>query len=225
MRKNAVCIFAHPDDESFGPSGTIHLLTKEYNVHIICVTRGDAGENHHPDKKTSLETHRKNELTASSKILGVKSVSFLEYEDGELNNNNYHTVAASIQDILDTLRPELVLTFEHRGISGHLDHIAIAMITSYLFEKLSYIKKAMFYCLREDQQLREPGSYFIYFPHGHSPRDIHITNNVESVLDIKRRAIRQHISQTKDMNHILSTLRTEECFYVFEKPVTTRTSE
>lgn len=225
MRKNAVCIFAHPDDESFGPSGTIHLLTKKYNVYIICITKGDAGENHHHDQTTPLETLRKNELLSSSQLLGVRNVYFLGYEDGELNNNKYHEVAANVQKIVDDLRPELLLTFEHKGISGHLDHVAAAMITSYLYEKLSYVKEVMFYALRKDQVHWAPGEYFIFFPRGYDAAELQICNDVSGVIDKKREAIRQHVSQTKDMKRILATLRTEECFYTFKKQVTPKASK
>lgn len=225
MKQNAVCIFAHPDDESFGPSGTIHLLTKTYNVYIICITKGDAGENHHHDKTTPLETLRKQELLASSKIVGVKQVFFLGYPDGELNNNSYHVVAADVQKILDDLRPELLLTFEHRGVSGHLDHVAAAMITSYLYEKLSYVKEVMFYALRKDQVTHPPGEYFIFFPRGYDSDSLTLCNDVSSVIDVKRKAISQHISQSHDMKHILARLRTIECFYTFKKNLTPKASK
>jgi N-acetylglucosamine malate deacetylase 2 len=217
MKKSAVCIFAHPDDEAFGPSGTIHMLTKTHDVYLICATRGNAGENHHPDKKTPLEEHRKNEILASTKILGVKHVYFLGYGDGEIKNNNYHEIAADMQKVLDELRPEVLLTMEHRGISGHLDHVGVAMIASYLYERLSYVKKIMFYCLEKSQLARKPGEYFIFFPQGYDKKDINLTNDVGAMMDIKKQAIKQHVSQTKDMKHILSTLRSIEHFYTWEK--------
>ncbi|MBP9816108.1 PIG-L family deacetylase [Candidatus Woesebacteria bacterium] len=38
---NIVAIFAHPDDEAFGPGGTLAKLSNEHDVYIICVTSGD----------------------------------------------------------------------------------------------------------------------------------------------------------------------------------------
>ena len=35
-------IFAHPDDEALGPSGTLATLAKENEVYLICVTSGEA---------------------------------------------------------------------------------------------------------------------------------------------------------------------------------------
>ncbi len=218
QKPTLVCLFAHPDDESFGPSGTIHLLTKTHDVYIICATNGDAGENHHPDgDRIDLATQRQKEITQSSEVLGVKRVFFLHHKDGGLCNNNYHAIAAECQAIIDDLRPDTLLTYEHHGISGHLDHIAMSMISSFLFERLSYVHTCMYYCLRHDQNLRKPGEYFVYFPAGYAEEHIDQVFDVSSVLDIKKEAIQKHISQTKDMGFILKGLKTEECFQIRKK--------
>jgi LmbE family N-acetylglucosaminyl deacetylase len=219
MKKPAlVCLFAHPDDESFGPSGTIHTFTKTHDVYIICATNGDAGENHHPEgDKIDLSTQRQSEIIASSQLLGVKKVYFLNHQDGSLCNNSYHALAAEAQAILDDLRPEIVLTYEHRGISGHIDHIVMSMITSFLYERLSYIKQAYFYCLCATQNSREPGDYFVFFPPGYDEAQIDCTCDVTHCRDIKIQAVKKHISQAKDMKHILSNMRNEECFIVWKK--------
>ena len=52
-RPSLVAIFAHPDDEAFGPAGTLKIYSKTHDIHLICATRGEAGENH-LDEKTRL---------------------------------------------------------------------------------------------------------------------------------------------------------------------------
>lgn len=222
MKKNAVCIFAHPDDESFGPSGTIHLLTKTHNVFIICATNGDAGENHHPTETGDLATIRKREISASSKILGVEDVFFLNYPDGELNNNKYHEIAADVQKILDDKRPDVILTFEHRGISGHVDHIIMSMISSYLYMKLSYVKKIMFWCFGPGQRNKIDDDYFIFFPPEYTSDQINYSNKITpEVEQVKIKAMRKHLSQAKDLERIIKyKLRDAEHFYVWEKDTT-----
>lgn len=226
MKKNAVCIFAHPDDESFGPAGTIHKLTKTHNVYIICATNGDAGENHHPTEKGDLASIRQNELRASSIILGSKRVYFLNYPDGELSNNKYHEIVGDVQKILDDLRPEILLTFEHRGISGHIDHISMSMISSYLYQRLSYIKKIMFWCLSEDQRKKRDDDYFIFYPPGYKKHYITLSNDITDVLPTKARAMQQHLSQSKDLERIIKyEMRTVEHFYIWEKNPTPKSSK
>ena len=46
MKKVIFGIFAHPDDESFGPSGTLLKLRRSgYDLHLIVLTDGEAGVN------------------------------------------------------------------------------------------------------------------------------------------------------------------------------------
>jgi LmbE family N-acetylglucosaminyl deacetylase len=162
--KPLVCIFAHPDDEAFGPGGTIALQAKERDVYVICVTDGDAGQNSSEETR-DLGTVRKEELLRSTNILGVKEVFFLGYKDGYLSNALYHEIAKNILHIISPLQPDTLLTFEPRGVSGHIDHIAVSMITSYVFEKAAFVHKLLYYCITtQSRALQEP--YFIYFPPG-----------------------------------------------------------
>lgn len=142
MKKVAVCIFAHPDDEAFGPSGTIHKLTKKYDVYLLCATKGEIGENSSKGKKP-LHEIRAEELRKSAKILGIKQVYFLGFIDGTLSNSLYHKLAAEIEKHLKRLKPELILTSNPNGGSGHIDHIVVSMVSSFVFERLKFINKIM----------------------------------------------------------------------------------
>src|SRR6266480_592737 len=105
--KPVVGIFAHPDDEAFGPSGTLAKFANEgRDVYIICVTRGEAGDNN-SDKTHDLKDIREEELEASAKELGVKEVFFLDFKDGTLSNNVYHEVADKLEEQLEKLEPEI----------------------------------------------------------------------------------------------------------------------
>src|ERR1700738_4566437 len=104
MRKTIACIFAHPDDEAFGPSGTIAKLAKENDVYLLCATKGQAGKDS-GNSKRKLHERRAEEVKESAKILGVKSVVFLGFVDGQLSNNLYHQLAEKIIKHLKKLRP------------------------------------------------------------------------------------------------------------------------
>lgn len=219
MRKKVVfAIFAHPDDESFGPGGTIALLAKTHDVYSICATRGEAGQDH-SNTIDPLPKKREEELRRASAHLGVKDVFFLDFVDGELKNNNYHAVAEKIMKLADTYKPELLLTYEHGGISGHLDHIAISMISSYVFYKRDFIKEIHYFCLDEAQ--RGTGqTYFVYFPPGYPNNQISKRVNIMPVLEQKIAAIKEHKSQIKDVEVMLARhrdKRIEECFIIVSK--------
>lgn len=216
--KTVIGIFAHPDDEALGPAGTLAILAKTHPIYIICVTNGDAAGKTNAEKEAIGEV-RKDELRKSAKVIGVKEVFFLEYGDGELSNNLYHKLAAEIQKKLEDLRPEIILTFEHCGVSGHIDHVAVSMVSSYLFCHLSFIKKIMYYCLEEKRASRMH-DYFIFFPPGYKKSQIQEVVNIESVWKTKVAAMYCHASQLHDVETILNQtkdLPKEEYFLVKTK--------
>lgn len=214
--KTIVGVFAHPDDEAFGPSGTLALLAKENPLYLICVTNGDAATGI-PDE--SLGKIRQEELRASAKVLGITDVFFLNFLDGTLSNNVYHTIAAKIEEILEKIKPEMLITVENRGVSGHLDHIAVSMITSFVYEKLPYVKEIWYHCIDEAMRAKFP-PYFVYMPEGYKKKDIQKIVDVSSVWSLKIQAMQKHQSQIKDVEKIEGiekNLPKEEYFLVTKK--------
>ena len=202
-KRSLVAIFAHPDDEAFGPGGTLALYSKTHDVFVICVTLGQSGNNHHNGDTKNIAKIRSQELLNSAKILGIKKVFFLNYKDGALSNDKYHKIADEIQKITDKLKPEILLTFEERGVSGHIDHIAISMITHFVFFKVKYTKKLMLFCISEKEAAEFRKDYFIYVPIGNNPSKVDKIVNTSSVYDIRVAAMKQHKSQMKDVIKIL----------------------
>lgn len=213
-RPAVVAVFAHPDDEAFGPSGTITKLSKTRDVYILCATRGEAGGN-----LENLGKVREKELLKSAKILGVKKVYFLGFKDGTLSNALYHKLVQKIEGKLNLLKPETLITFEPRGISGHIDHITVSMVTSYVFYRLPFVKKLFHYCITEETR-RLIKDYFIYFPPGYKKAEIDKVVDVADVWETKVKAMMTHKSQIKDGQRILKmrqNLPKEEYFMVIKK--------
>jgi LmbE family N-acetylglucosaminyl deacetylase len=139
---------AHPDDESFGPAGTIvHYASQGVAVHYICATRGEAG---HVDPEllegtTSLAELRTQELACAARRLGLAGVHFLGYYDSgmanALENQNpaclfqapLEEVAEKIVGLIRQIRPQVVLTFDQIGGSFHPDHLKMSQATTLAF--------------------------------------------------------------------------------------------
>lgn len=218
MKKSFVCIFAHPDDEAFGPGGTIAKLAKKYDVHILCATKGEAGKNSKTSEK-SIAFIREKELLKSAKILGVKEVHFLGFEDGTLSNNLYHKLAEKIKEKLVKLEPDIIMTDEPRGISGHIDHIVVSMVTTYVFYTLPFIKTLWHYCISDIARAKIK-DYFVYFPPGYKRSKVDKVVNVSGMWETKVRAMHAHESQKHDIDRILrnqKTLPKEEYFLMIKK--------
>lgn len=203
--KTVVCIIAHPDDEAFGPSGTICKLARKNKVYILCITRGEAGKNSLREQE-KLGKIRAQELRASAKILGVRRVYFLGFKDGALCNNLYHKLANKIKKRLEVLRPEIIITFEPRGISGHIDHIVTSFVTTYVVTKLPFVKQLWYHCITEERSKARGRDYFIYFPPGYKRGEIGKIVDVSDVWETKAKAMMAHKSQMHDAEKILKIL-------------------
>jgi LmbE family N-acetylglucosaminyl deacetylase len=147
-----LAVFAHPDDESFGPGGTLAKYAAEgAAVHLICATRGEAGESDapNPDACEDLACQREQELRCATSILGLADVHLLDYRDSGMAGSpaNQHpralaqadpdVVAGEVADLMRRLRPQAVITFDPFGGYGHPDHIAMHRATVAAFEQLA----------------------------------------------------------------------------------------
>lgn len=214
-----VCVFAHPDDESFGPSGTIYKLTKEHDVYILCVTRGEGGKNSLSGQK-ELAKIREQELRKSAKFLGVKKVYFLGFVDGTLSNYLYHDLADKIEKYLNRLKPETIITFEPHGISGHIDHIVVSRVVTFVFKKLPFIKKIMYHCITNELAKEAGRNYFIDFGEGYKRSEIDKIVDISDVWDTKVKAMLMHRSQMHDAQRLIKARQNhpkEEYFLVKTK--------
>lgn len=84
----AQVFFAHPDDAEFGFGGTVARWAQEgTEVHYVCATDGSAGSNVPGEDRDFMRPIRKREMEAAAEVLGVASVTFLGFTDGELEPN------------------------------------------------------------------------------------------------------------------------------------------
>jgi LmbE family N-acetylglucosaminyl deacetylase len=147
-----VFVGAHPDDESFGPGGTLAQYALEgVKVCYVCATRGEVGEAapEHIAGHASAGDMRWSELTCAVAALHLAGLTYLGYRDsgmpGSPNNQAPGALAAAPLDevtgrlvkMLRELRPQVVITFDPIGGYRHPDHIAIHQATLKAFQAAS----------------------------------------------------------------------------------------
>ena len=121
-----LCIFAHPDDEAYGPAGTIaHLIAHGAHGYLLTLTQGGAGTlgvcKHLPvEQKKRM---RSQELACAAKTLGFKQHFLLDLPDGKLATLSQTDGVAIVYDFIRHIKPQMVITFHAGGISGHPDHV------------------------------------------------------------------------------------------------------
>ena len=83
--KRALVVAAHPDDADFGAAGTAHLLAQAgWEVRYVVATDGSKGSDDPSLTPVQLVAMRKQEQEDAAVLLGVQSVGFLGFTDGEL---------------------------------------------------------------------------------------------------------------------------------------------
>ncbi len=132
-------IFAHPDDESFGPGGTIAKYVAEgVAVHIAIATDGAAGsyDEEHIQGYESLAQRRAEELEGAVRALGA-TLHTLGYRDSGMAGtpDNEHAdclvqapldeVGCRIVALMREVRPQVVVTHDPTGGYFHPDHIKV----------------------------------------------------------------------------------------------------
>ena len=134
-----LCVFAHPDDESFGCGGALAgYAMRGTPVDVLCATRGQAGQLGDPPVTThaGLGAVREVALRAAMQLLGFRDLFLLDFEDGQLVDAPPETFAAQVMEILRRVRPTTVITFGPHGINGHPDHIATHVAATTAFARL-----------------------------------------------------------------------------------------
>jgi LmbE family N-acetylglucosaminyl deacetylase len=82
---SALVLFAHPDDAEFMCGGTMAAWAADgTEIHYVVATDGSAGSNDPAVTREALRPVRKREQEAAAEVLGVSSVAFLGFIDGEL---------------------------------------------------------------------------------------------------------------------------------------------
>ncbi len=147
---SVLAAFAHPDDEGFGVGGTLAMLaSRGARITLVCATNGDVGEISDPALATpeNLALVRQEELRQAMTVTGVSEVRFLNYRDSGMDGtaDNSHPaslnqapageVSARLAEIIQEVRPRMVLTHDPSGAYGHPDHLAIHRYTTQAFTR------------------------------------------------------------------------------------------
>lgn len=217
MQKLLFAIFAHPDDEAFGPSGTLLKLKREgYDIHLILLTDGEGGTN--PDNAANLGSVRLQEWQAAAEILGATQTHALHYPDGELEQVAQEELDAAVSDIIartpdgyQEAAEVSFMTFEPHGLTGHRDHIAAAQLASRMAEKCK-AREIWYFCLDSTQAPLEGTTY--YQPRAREDSYITTRIDISPYLGQKHRIMDAHVSQRADAEAMKKLGQTTECFHI-----------
>lgn len=206
MKKVLFGIFAHPDDEAFGPVGT---LIKEVDdgteLHLIVLTGGENGTN--PDNLPNLGEVRIQEWRAAGAVIGASSMHHLGYIDGTLNNIDHLEITIKITEIVESVvggRDDIEIEFmslDLGGYTGHIDHIVAARSACLAFYRLretgNPMKRVRLACLSREE-IPETNTDFVYMEPGKTPEEIDETVDASEYTVKIHEVMRLHHTQRND---------------------------
>lgn len=132
-RRTVLCVFAHPDDESFVAGGSIaRFAAAGHRVVLVTCTGGEASTQVQAQRLTerSMRRVRTNELRRSCQILGITRMHILNYPDRNLNQIPMTRLVRRITFFLRKYDPDVVFTFAPDGATNHSDHKVVSRITT-----------------------------------------------------------------------------------------------
>lgn len=206
MQKILFGIFAHPDDEAFGPVAT---LLKEVQagteLHLIVLTGGENGTN--PDNLPNLGEVRLQEWHKAGELIGATSLHHLGYIDGTLNNGNHleitQTVTSLVKEVIKD-RGDIEIEFmslDLNGYTGHIDHIVAARSACLSFYRLREegfpMKRIRLACLSREE-IPEVNTSFVFMQPGLTPDEIDETVDGSEFTDTIHEIMRTHYTQRND---------------------------
>ncbi|WP_328669867.1 N-acetyl-1-D-myo-inositol-2-amino-2-deoxy-alpha-D-glucopyranoside deacetylase [Streptomyces sp. NBC_00322] len=145
--RRLLLVHAHPDDESINNGATMaRYAADDARVTLVTCTLGEEGEvippdlaHLAPDRDDRLGPHRIGELAAAMKELGVTDHRFLggpgrfrdsgmmgvpqNHRAGAFWNTDVDEAAPYLVEIIRSVRPQVLVTYDPNGGYGHPDHI------------------------------------------------------------------------------------------------------
>jgi LmbE family N-acetylglucosaminyl deacetylase len=198
-------VAAHPDDPEFLAGGTIARLAKEgREIAYVIVTNGNKGSGDRSVTSQQLVPIREEEQRCAARVLGVRGVEFLGYEDGELEDTR--NLRRDITREIRRWRSDLIITLNpyrtYNNFPGwHRDHrttarVVLDCVYPLARDHLSFPELAPDY---EPHKVRE-----VYMIEWERPR---LVIDITDTMDLKLEAIRCHASQIADFKALEARLR------------------
>jgi LmbE family N-acetylglucosaminyl deacetylase len=191
-------ILAHPDDAEFFCGGTIaRWVAAGHEIHYLLFTRGDKGSNDPEMKPEKLMRIREVEQRSAADVLGVKTISYLDKQDGYVSSDL--ETRKSIVGFIRKVKPNIIVTSDPANLftrDGHINHPDHRSVGKQVIDAIfPAVGNRLFFSELLDEGLE---------PHKVDELWLSIPNEANTVIDVtdtwelKLRALTRHASQIGD---------------------------
>ncbi|MCH7659788.1 MAG: PIG-L family deacetylase, partial [Euryarchaeota archaeon] len=121
-----LCVAAHPDDEVLGVGGTLakHAMDGD-DVSVLLLGDGEMAR-HESETPAARERkkERREEAQAAGDVLGVGSVTILDYRGNQLDDYPLINVVRDIETVIEEIEPTVIYTHHYGDLN--VDHQLVA---------------------------------------------------------------------------------------------------
>jgi len=204
--KRALVIAAHPDDSEFGCAGTAALWIRDgWEFHYLICSDGSKGTDDPQLSRERLAAIRQEEQRAAAAVLGVKDVSFLNYQDGEIIYQR--ELLGEIVRFIRRVRPHAVFTHEPVHIVrnmylNHPDHRTIGTLALDAVYPIARNRPSFPEHAEEGLEPHRVKELYLW-----TSNDPNFSVDITDVVDLKFQALMRHRSQFADIEERMKAWR------------------
>ena len=193
--ERAMVVTPHPDDAELGCGGTVaKLIGAGKEVFYVVATSGNKGGRDTDMSGDYLRKAREEEQNRAAEVLGVSEVVFLDFGDGELEDD--HAFRRALVYQIRRLKPDIIFTTDpfRSSFYIHRDHRIAGLVT--IDAAFPYARDRLHYPEHIAEGLSVHNVQEVYFWLSENPE---IFVDIEDVIELKIKAIMEHSSQMQDL--------------------------
>lgn len=156
--RTLLAVFAHPDDERIAGPLLARYAREGHRVHLVIATDGSKGVTDHAGipAGAGLAEVRAREARCAADRLGILPPTLLGLEDGGLASfSSLGRLREELTRLVDTLRPDALITIGPEGGTGHPDHRLVGNVVTEVVQGLATPRPpALYYASLPAERMR-----------------------------------------------------------------------
>jgi LmbE family N-acetylglucosaminyl deacetylase len=157
--RTLMAVFAHPDDERIVGPLLARYAREGHRVYLAIATDGSKGVTEHAGIAAGapLAQVRAQEARCAAERLGIEPPMLLGLEDGGLASfAALGRLREEVTRLIDTLRPQAVLTIGPEGGTGHPDHRLVGNVVTEVVQGVAEAEPpALYYAALPAERMRD----------------------------------------------------------------------
>lgn len=131
-----LAVFAHPEDEAFGPAGTLAKYASEgIQVSLVTTTRSTLPELNDPSALQYEDVVlRTRDRLCSCRASAIRRACFFDYNPGELQQLDPVVIEDQLVRLVREVQPQVMVTFGPEGMTGDPDYQVVSRVAHAAFQ-------------------------------------------------------------------------------------------